>query len=172
MKAHIVRIRWWEMMVQCVKPSAGMMFSLVLGEKTLVTHSLVISIMLCVGRELSPSWMMENSAWDQIGSTLLRVIEESSISIVVLSENYADSSWCLDELVKILECKESNNQLVWPIFYKVNPSDVRHQKGSYGEAMTNHEKRFGKDSKKVLQWRSTLNVIANMTGEHLKSEQW
>jgi len=108
---------------------------------------------------------------DQIGPTLLRAIEESNISIVVLSENYADSSWCLDELVKILECKEAKNQLIWPIFYKVDPSDVRHQNGSYGVAMTKHEKKFGKDSEKVLKWRSTLNAIANMTGEHLKSEQ-
>ncbi|KAK7341321.1 hypothetical protein VNO80_24247 [Phaseolus coccineus] len=108
---------------------------------------------------------------DQIRPILHRAIEESNISIVVLSENYADSSWCLDELVKILECKDSKNQLVWPIFYKVNPSDVRHQNGSYGEAMIKHEKIFGKDSEKVLKWRSTLNAIADMAGEHLKSEQ-
>ncbi|KAL6125387.1 hypothetical protein ACLB2K_073446 [Fragaria x ananassa] len=38
-------------------------------------------------------------------STLVAAIEESRIYIIVFSENYASSKWCLDELVKILECK-------------------------------------------------------------------
>jgi uracil phosphoribosyltransferase len=41
---------------------------------------------------------------EEISSALLKAIEESAISIIVLSKNYASSRWCLDELVKILEC--------------------------------------------------------------------
>ncbi|RDX72641.1 TMV resistance protein N, partial [Mucuna pruriens] len=108
---------------------------------------------------------------DRIGPKLLKAIEESWISIVVFSENYAASSWCLDELVKIHDCIKSKNQLVCPIFYKVDPSDVRHQKGSYGEAMTKHESRFGKDSEMVRKWRSTLIEMAKLKGKHLKLEQ-
>ncbi|RDX58304.1 TMV resistance protein N, partial [Mucuna pruriens] len=78
---------------------------------------------------------------DEIGPKLLKAIEESRISIVVFSENYAASSWCLDELVRIHECMKSKKQLVYPIFYKVDPSDVRYQNGSYGQAMTKHESR-------------------------------
>ncbi|KAG2668006.1 hypothetical protein I3760_15G140400 [Carya illinoinensis] len=44
---------------------------------------------------------------EEISPALLKAIEESKISIVIFSENYASSSWCLDELMKILECKES-----------------------------------------------------------------
>ena len=51
-----------------------------------------------------------------ISKELLKTIEMSMISIVVLSENYASSTWCLDELVKILECRKTGRiQKVYPI---------------------------------------------------------
>jgi hypothetical protein len=62
---------------------------------------------------------------DQISPFLLNAIEASRLSIIVLSKHYAKSSWCLDELVKIMECMKLKNQLVWPIFYKVEPSNIR-----------------------------------------------
>lgn len=39
-----------------------------------------------------------------ISSSLLQAIESSKISIIILSKNYAGSSWCLQELEKIMEC--------------------------------------------------------------------
>ncbi|VVA34045.1 PREDICTED: TMV resistance [Prunus dulcis] len=55
---------------------------------------------------------------EEILSTLLTAIEDSKISVVVFSKNYASSKWCLEELVKILDCKKSE-QLVIPVFYKM-----------------------------------------------------
>ena len=108
----------------------------------------------------------------RIGETirpqLLKAIEESRVSIIVLSENYAASTWCLDELVKILQCQKEKNQLVFPIFYKVEPSDVRHQRNSYEQAMTVHANNFGSDSEKVQKWRVALSDASNMKGYHLK----
>ncbi|RDX98581.1 TMV resistance protein N, partial [Mucuna pruriens] len=109
---------------------------------------------------------------DQISSTLIKAIETSRLSIVVLSENYAYSSWCLDELVNILECMKAKNRLVWPIFYKVEPSTVRYQRKSFGEAMAAHGRKYGNDSDKVLKWKSALVEVANLKGWPLKADQY
>ncbi|KAJ9675440.1 hypothetical protein PVL29_024385 [Vitis rotundifolia] len=52
---------------------------------------------------------------DVIAPGLLKAIEQSRISIVIFSENYAQSRWCLDELVKIIECKTERKQIVLPV---------------------------------------------------------
>jgi hypothetical protein len=103
---------------------------------------------------------------EQISDELLKTIEGSMISIIVFSKNYASSSWCLDELVKILECKK-NGQLVRPIFYDVDPSEVRNQREKFGEALAKHEEKY-KDGKKVKRWREALYEAASLSGWHYK----
>ncbi|CAL9004937.1 unnamed protein product [Prunus brigantina] len=53
---------------------------------------------------------------EEISPALVKAIEESRISVIVFSENYSSSRWCLDELVKILQCKQSKQQIVLPFF--------------------------------------------------------
>ena len=43
---------------------------------------------------------------EEISPELLKFIEESRIAIIVFSKTYDDSKWCLDELVKIMECEK------------------------------------------------------------------
>ncbi|CAJ2638350.1 unnamed protein product [Trifolium pratense] len=102
---------------------------------------------------------------DQISPSLLNAIEASRLSIIVLSENYVNSSWCLEELVKILECMKLKNQLVWPIFYKVEPSDIRHLRKHYGKDMAHHENNFGINSERVQKWKSALFEVSNLSGK-------
>ncbi|WJX64586.1 hypothetical protein P8452_49346 [Trifolium repens] len=105
---------------------------------------------------------------EDISPALCKAIEESNISVIVLSENYASSRWCLDELAKIMECtKRNNKQIVFPIFYHVDPSDVRHQRKSYGEAIFAHQDRFGKESEKIRGWKAALSEVADFEGHHI-----
>ncbi|MED6223664.1 hypothetical protein PIB30_076240 [Stylosanthes scabra] len=101
---------------------------------------------------------------NDISRTLVEAIKGSRIAIIVFSENYAESTYCLDELVKILECQESDGQFVLPVFYDVYHSDVRRQTGSYGTAMAKHEEKFKDDPSKVEKWKRALHRAANITG--------
>ncbi|KFK45145.1 hypothetical protein AALP_AA1G349500 [Arabis alpina] len=99
-----------------------------------------------------------------IGPELVQAITESRISIVVLSKNYASSSWCLDEPVEILKCKEASGQIVMTIFYDVDPSDVRKQRGDFGSAF--EETCEGKTEEEKQRWRKALAYVATIAGEH------
>ncbi|XP_054815587.1 disease resistance protein Roq1-like isoform X2 [Prosopis cineraria] len=107
---------------------------------------------------------------DVISIQLIRAIEDSLISLVIFSQNYAYSSWCLDELQKILESTRSLNREVIPVFYNVDPSDVRHQKGAFADAFQKHSERFHDDEEKVQRWRDSLREVANISGHHSKDQ--
>ncbi|CAL8997949.1 unnamed protein product [Prunus brigantina] len=99
---------------------------------------------------------------------LEQAIDGSMISIIVFSKRYAESSWCLDELVKIMECRERLGQQVIPLFYNIEASDVRKQTGSFEQAFEKHE--AGKHEKeKVQRWRNALSQAADLCGEDLKN---
>ena len=108
---------------------------------------------------------------ENISEKLLKTIENSSASIIVFSKNYASSSWCLDELAKIMECSEKVecSQKVLPVFYQVDPSEVRKQTGNYGKELTKHEKKI-EDKTKVQRWRKALTSAANISGCDYKDE--
>ncbi|KAB2634148.1 TMV resistance protein N-like [Pyrus ussuriensis x Pyrus communis] len=108
---------------------------------------------------------------EEISPAFLKAIEESRVSVIVISENYASSRWCLDELVHILECRRSRQQIVWPVFYKVDPSHVRNQTSRFADAFTGHECKY-KDEEKILLWRSALKEVANLSGHTVKEEEY
>ncbi|GJX82361.1 TMV resistance protein N-like protein [Tanacetum coccineum] len=87
-----------------------------------------------------------------------RAIIRSRSSIVVLSENYANSRWCLDELVLILDQRRKFNHFVLPLFYHVSPSDVRNQRGS----CTIEVSKWTEVN--VNRWKAALTEVANLTG--------
>ncbi|KAH0745166.1 hypothetical protein KY285_006823 [Solanum tuberosum] len=98
---------------------------------------------------------------------LLKAIKESQVALVIFSKNYATSRWCLNELVKIMECKEENGKIVIPVFYDVYPSEVRHQTESFAVAFAEHELKYKDDvegMQKVKGWRTALSTAADLKG--------
>ncbi|KAL4596726.1 hypothetical protein ACB092_12G183900 [Castanea dentata] len=55
---------------------------------------------------------------------------------------------------------------VLPVFYKVNPYDVRNQKGTFAQGFAKHEKRLKGNTEKVQTWRAALSEVANLSGWH------
>ncbi|XP_028964882.2 TMV resistance protein N-like isoform X2 [Malus domestica] len=102
---------------------------------------------------------------------LYRGIKSSKISIVILSRKYARSTWCLDELQQIMECKEVARQIVLPVFYDVSPSEVRKQTGDFGDFFAEHEGRFNDNIDKVRAWRDALRQLANLSGFDLYKDE-
>ncbi|XP_063943688.1 TMV resistance protein N isoform X3 [Daucus carota subsp. sativus] len=99
---------------------------------------------------------------DVISDSLLKAIQGSKTYVVVFSENYASSTWCLDELVEIMGCYKSMGRSIFPVYYNIEPSAVRHQTGSFDEAFREHGTQFHMD--RLSKWRITLTSMAGLTG--------
>ncbi|XP_034205770.1 disease resistance protein RUN1-like [Prunus dulcis] len=100
---------------------------------------------------------------------LQKAIKHSRTSVIVFSKNYASSRWCLDELVMILEHKRiSADHVILPVFYDVDPSDVRKQTGSLAKAFARHQKT--QPSNKEKEWREALSEVADLAGMVLQNQ--
>ncbi|XP_042501395.1 disease resistance protein RUN1-like [Macadamia integrifolia] len=97
---------------------------------------------------------------------VLEAIQHSKISIPVFSKGYADSSWCLQELVEMVRCRRSDGQSILPIFLDFEPRDVRHQTGSYQQSFQRHQQKF--DPQTVESWKNALTEVAQISGYHLQ----
>ncbi|CAI0417887.1 unnamed protein product [Linum tenue] len=103
-----------------------------------------------------------------IWPNLVEAIEQSKIYVTIFSENYAYSKWCLKELAVIVERQERNQGcIILPIFYMVDPRDVRHQSGPYLRAFRQHENFF--DEETIRIWKAALNKVGALKGWHVKS---
>ncbi|XP_028791053.1 TMV resistance protein N-like [Neltuma alba] len=101
---------------------------------------------------------------DYISPILLKTIEESEISLIIFSEDYASSTWCMDELVHIMKCKDKYGRLVVPIFYNVDPSNIRKQNSKFGDGFAKLIQRSKHDQNKVQEWKNALTKSVSLVG--------
>ncbi|KAF8087561.1 hypothetical protein N665_0578s0014 [Sinapis alba] len=95
-----------------------------------------------------------------ISPALIEAIRGSRIAIVLLSKNYASSTWCLNELVEIIKCREEFGQTVIVVFYQVNPTDVKKQAGYFGKVFRKTCK--GKRQEEIQRWKHALTDVAQI----------
>ncbi|PWA49834.1 TMV resistance protein N [Artemisia annua] len=107
-------------------------------------------------------------------SELLKAIKDSEIYLLVFSNEYASSVRCLEEFALIMESyPKYKHRKVLPVFFNVEPTDVKNQQGPFLDAFEDHETKV--DPNKVQNWRQALREAGHMSGLNLKDwpdEEW
>ncbi|KAI9118780.1 hypothetical protein K1719_010225 [Acacia pycnantha] len=101
---------------------------------------------------------------NNISHELQRGIENSTILIIIFSKDYAGSRWCLNELSKIMEVHRVQGRVVLPVFYNVDPSEVRNQISSFGDSFQDLIQRSSPTHDQVLRWRTDLREAGGIAG--------
>ncbi|CAI0421212.1 unnamed protein product [Linum tenue] len=104
---------------------------------------------------------------DKIAPSLVQAIQESKIYIPILSQGYASSKWCLEELSLMVESLNRNQgHILLPVFYFVEPRDVRRQERSYySRAFLQHSRKY--DAETTKEWKEALQFVGQLKGWHV-----
>ncbi|KAK4789688.1 hypothetical protein SAY86_016992 [Trapa natans] len=103
-----------------------------------------------------------------VGPMLKDAIKNSRNALIVFSPNYAESHWCLDEVIEIINCAreyQGHGYMVVPIFFDVEPTDVKNQTADFGEGFRRCLAKEG--HAKAAVWKAALEEAGNKSGLHL-----
>ncbi|XP_030538901.1 disease resistance protein L6-like [Rhodamnia argentea] len=100
----------------------------------------------------------------EIGGNLLRALDNTQIYIPIFSKGFASSPWCLCEVVYIVDCtsKSDGKKEILPIFFDVEPDDVKLKTELYRNALSKHEERY--DCNEVKRWEAALVEVPTRVG--------
>ncbi|KAF3777086.1 Vesicle-associated protein 1-4 [Nymphaea thermarum] len=72
---------------------------------------------------------------------LLKYIKRSMIFLPIFSERYAESRWCLKEISMMVACQRP----IIPVFFDVEPAEVRDQNKHFAPAFERYERDANMD---------------------------
>eukprot|EP00253_Pinus_taeda_P011904 PITA_11904 len=108
-------------------------------------------------------------------------IRASSVNIAFFSPQYCQSSWCLNELLLMLECKRTKGSTILPIFFHLEPSVLRWtegEKGVYGQALSSLQNKRNRDGQLrykpeiIGEWKKALHDVAEISGYELDGKKY
>jgi Cdc6-like AAA superfamily ATPase len=114
----------------------------------------------------------EQNEGDDIATQIEAAIATASVHVAIFSPRYAESRWCLEELVLMLH----SGAVILPVFYHVKPSELRWTKGKYGvyaQALQELQMKTTYDSETrelkprynsstIENWRSALFRVSDL----------
>ncbi|GAU35113.1 hypothetical protein TSUD_162180, partial [Trifolium subterraneum] len=74
-------------------------------------------------------------------------------------------------MAAIADCRAKFKQIVFPVFYDVDPSHVRKQNGFYESAFVLHTETFKDDPQKVYRWKKAMTCFATSAGWDVRNKQ-
>ncbi|XP_057813976.2 disease resistance protein Roq1-like [Cryptomeria japonica] len=98
-------------------------------------------------------------------STIETAIRSAAIHIAIFSKGYAESPWCLAELVLMLHSPAK----IIPVFYEVEPWALRHvEKRVYADAFIQYQNK-SRYLDKLKQWKEALQSISFTRGYEINN---
>ncbi|CAE6186736.1 unnamed protein product [Arabidopsis arenosa] len=96
---------------------------------------------------------------------IFRAIESSDVALVIFSDMYAASEWCLHEAVRIYDRHREGKLVLVPIYYRVSKEDVNMFQGRFGECFVKTLKTRGINGHPFADiWKTNVNLICTEPG--------
>eukprot|EP00253_Pinus_taeda_P005914 PITA_05914 len=139
-------------------------------KKTLASH---LYYRLSSDRGFRVFWDREEmEAGDRLDSQILGAIATSSVHIAIFSPRYAESVWCLNELLEMH--KRESKATIIPVFYNVRPSDLRMWKREgnnvdYEEDLRQHVSKGRCSEQTIADWKNVLSDVSYLSGLELET---
>ena len=95
------------------------------------------------------------------------ILNMCQVVIVVFTKTFSQSAWCLHQLQQIIAWHESYCRHVLPVYYEIQPSDVRLQKGDFGKAFkATAQQTFSAQQLEhgMSRWSHALTKVASLFG--------
>ncbi|XP_057856507.2 disease resistance protein Roq1-like [Cryptomeria japonica] len=111
-----------------------------------------------------------DEAGDCIPAEIQHAITSATLQIAIFSVNYAQFPFCLAELSFMLK----TGKRIIPIFYHVDPSDLRwigQGKGKYAPAFSEYEKKGRYKSEKLDEWKGALHNSSFLSGYLVNNDE-